>query len=373
MAARDLRKYLGLHRPGTEHEWCRLRDRVTYLIKEHLDLSPSALGATYQRDGLGTIVQTIFDEAPRYFRPHRQAEGSRLLREYVITKCSWVKWGLNNKTGTAKPDASSRANINNGEVALNSGTHAHRYPTRGSGIRVIPSSSTTLANVRVGPPSRQLPPTTKSKRTAAPVHPSTKSQKSTHIPNPDSTLDLDGDSDDYEGVRPRKVESTAAQVSQDPRRLVPVVELPTTIRRQKHRHTSLFSQDEMQDSAGPVESRSPSPVPVPAPAPAPAPPAVVEVIRRNDYPAQINPPPQDELAVFLETRCQRSLRHLYPFLRRYGCHTMDDVQLISQWPLPLIKQVVAEVKDMVPHSQLRKIEMLDWDILVYSISRVAKE
>ncbi|TFK65387.1 hypothetical protein BDN72DRAFT_845610 [Pluteus cervinus] len=82
--------------------------------------------------------------------------------------------------------------------------------------------------------------------------------------------------------------------------------------------------------------------------------------------------PQDDLKRFLRGGCQRPLTNLYPCLQRYGCKTMNDIHLMADWPLTMIRAVVKDVMKCTRGAELRDIDEMDWDILAYGIWRLGR-
>ncbi|TFK65406.1 hypothetical protein BDN72DRAFT_860667 [Pluteus cervinus] len=383
-------QHIGLNRKQSREKWTGLKASD----REFIDFSPSAPPVIEQEDNVERVTQTILYEAPQYF-VERRVQGADLLRRYVFSKARELQLRMlrvgrplacvkeleqinEDRRQSRHPAFGSKLPINLGNEPI-SDLHAHRYLIRGP--RILTGISMTHENGRlsVSPNPDALTSQRRYLQARTSPRPRLAHQFQSPIFRLPPNLEI-GDADQGPlsststnlpaaqrtpspgpSNRSPRSNATSKETHVDPRPII-------------HRYQSRYKQETQFSLPRELLLASPLQLQAPLQIPAGGETSVQsEVLARENLLVPAARLPKDDLEEFLETRCQRPLRHLYPFLRLYGCRSMDDIRLIAQWPLAFIKQVITEVKRVVPISQRQKVEMLDWDILAYSISRVGTE
>ncbi|TFK63066.1 hypothetical protein BDN72DRAFT_848065 [Pluteus cervinus] len=390
MATKDLRVQLGLNTARKDKEWKDLINYIGERIKEYMDLSPDSIPPTQQNGALERLTKRITEDENSYFSGK---EKEKALRKYLIMR-------IGNERHSA------RRKDTGGASASQSGSRAQSLDTRlGLGtprsFRTVGGSPPTSSRApRATPyPTRHVQPQdgTRGPDSSTDEHDLGQSHRSASIASP--TLVLSGGRTNLRtrtnyirgspfpsGVHVENERIDAVPFSDDdeialrPTRHDPIVNQLSASRSLLRQLTSRPPLQDLDpsdprlnpsfDDQEPMEYTKRFHVRNGRPHMA-IKGAEKKEEDENQIPTRARPrrdTTDGELVEFLNTCCQDPLPHLLPHLRAYGCEDMKRLKMIATWPLTMILNITAQLRDRsAAHRRASRIKDMDWDLLAYAI------
>ncbi|TFK65397.1 hypothetical protein BDN72DRAFT_962548 [Pluteus cervinus] len=124
-AAGTLRHHIGL--AMEEEPWENIRDSITEIMKDHLDVSPGAPTAARQGDQLLKVMEQIYHKHKTYFPNYSRLDDEHYLKRYLRDRFNDIRKGLQRKESrwlekesrnraddrSSRPAGKSNANVEN--------------------------------------------------------------------------------------------------------------------------------------------------------------------------------------------------------------------------------------------------------------------